>query len=184
MTSSLAQPLTAADEWLSPRSDSVAEAEAMADIHLARQEEVERLGKLVRVLEDLVRVPGTKFGIGLDSIVGALLPGVGDAITGALGLTLITAAVRRGVPRVVVVRMVANLAIDLVVGLIPVLGDAFDLLWRSNTRNLALLERHQGELVPQAKAADYALVGLAGAVLAATVAAPFVLLYMLLGAVF
>lgn len=184
MTSSLAQQLTPADDWLSPRGDSVAEAEAMADAHLARQEEVARLGKLVRVLEDLVRVPGTKFGIGLDAIVGVFLPGIGDAITGALGLTLITAAVRRGVPRVVVARMVANLAIDLVVGLLPVLGDAFDLLWRSNTRNLALLERHQGELVPKAKAGDYALVGLAGAVLAATVAAPFVLLYMLLGAVF
>ncbi|MEM6993133.1 MAG: DUF4112 domain-containing protein [Myxococcota bacterium] len=177
-----------AGPWLSPAPevhvDPVAEAEAMADTHLAKQEEVERVRNLVRLLDDVVRVPGTKFGIGLDALVGLVLPGLGDAITGALGLTVITAAVRRGVPRVVIARMVLNLAIDLLVGLVPVLGDAFDLVWRSNTRNLALLERHQGELAPQARASDYALVAVAATLVTATVAAPFVLLYMLLGAIF
>lgn len=166
------------------RVDPVREAEAMADAHLARQAEVARVGNVVRWLEDLVRVPGTKFGIGLDALVGMLVPGVGDAITGAVGMTVLTAAVRRGVPRVVVARMVLNLTIDLIVGLVPVAGDAFDVLWRSNTRNLALLERHQSELAPRARASDYALVGLAGAVVVGAVCAPFVLFFLLLGSVF
>jgi len=156
----------------------------MANTHLARTDEVERVGKVVRWLDDLVRVPGTKFGIGLDAIAGFFLPGVGDAITGTLGLTVISAAVRRGVPTVVIARMVLNLVIDLVVGLVPILGDTFDLFWRSNTRNFALLERHQGELEPKARAADYALVGIAAVSVVSAVVTPFVLLYLLAGAIF
>src|SRR5690606_40530037 len=62
-------------------------------------------------------------------------------------------------PRVVVARMLLNIGVDTLVGMIPVAGDVFDLLWRSNTRNLALLERHQGELEPGARASDYLWVG-------------------------
>lgn len=183
---STAEALTpsSASQWIEPQRDAVAEAEAMAEAHLARQEEVERVGALVRLLDDVVRVPGTKFGVGLDALVGFVVPGVGDAITGALGLTVITTAIRRGVPRVVVARMLGNLAIDLIVGLVPIFGDAFDLLWRSNTRNLALLERHQSELSPTARKSDYALVAVGVALVGAVVSAPFVLLYMLLGALF
>ena len=119
--------------------DAVAEAEAMADAHLARREEVERVGKVVRWLDDAVRIPGTKFGIGLDALLGFLLPGVGDAVTGAVSLTVLTTAARRGVPRVVLARMLLNVIIDVVGGLVPIVGDVFDVMWRSNTKNLALL---------------------------------------------
>ena len=181
MSAATALPTTYVPE---PRGDVVAEAEAMADTHLARQQEVERVGQMVRVLDDLVRVPGTKFGIGLDALVGFVLPGVGDAITAALGLTVITAAIRRGVPKVVIARMLVNLGVDLLVGAIPIVGDAFDLLWRANTKNLALLERHQNELEPRPRRSDYAMVALATTVVAAVAATPFVLLYLLLGAIF
>lgn len=165
-------------------SDAVREAEAMADAHLARQDEVERLAKLVRWLDGLVRVPGTKLEFGLDSILGLLLPGVGDALTGAVGLTVVVAAVRRGVPTIVIARMLMNLGIDTALGMVPVAGDVFDLMWKANRRNLELLERHQDELEPRGRAADYAIVGVATTLVLATVAVPFVLLGLLLGALF
>ncbi len=166
------------------RRDPVADAEAMAQTHLARTDEVERMGTVVRWLEDLIRVPGTKFGVGLDALVGFVLPGVGDAITGAVSLSLLVTALRRGVPRVVVLRMFLNIAVDVVGGLLPVVGDAFDLVWRSNVRNLELLERHQGELEPRARPGDYAIVAGAVAMVGAGVAAPILLLTWLLGLMF
>lgn len=156
----------------------------MADAHLAREEEVRRVGAVVRWLDDAVRVPGTKFGIGLDAALGFLLPGVGDAITGAVAFTVVFAAIRRGVPKVVVARMLMNIGVDTLVGLVPVAGDLFDLLWRSNTRNLALLERHHGELEPKARASDYVWVGAAATLVAATVAAPFAAAWWLFSAIF
>ena len=163
-----------AQEFLERRTDAVADAEAMAETHLARTEEVRRVGSLVRWLDDLIRIPGTKFGVGLDPILGAIAPGVGDAVTGAASLAVLITAVRRGVPTIVVARMVLNIAIDTIVGLVPIVGDVFDFLWRSNYRNMQLLERHDGELEPKARAADYALVlgalGLVGVSIAAPIA--------------
>lgn len=155
--------------------DAVADAERMADQHLARVEEVEKVGSVVRWLDDLVRVPGTRFGIGLDAILGFLVPGLGDLVTGAVALTLLRTAMRRGVPRVVMARMLVNIGVDTMVGLVPVVGDVFDLLWRSNTKNLALLERHQHELEPRSRAGDYAIVAAAAGFVAASIAAPIML---------
>ncbi len=163
-------------------SRAVVEAEAMADTHLARTAEVEKVGTVVRWMEDLVRVPGTKFGVGLDAMLGFVLPGVGDAVTGAVALSLLVTAMRRGVPRIVVMRMFLNIAVDVVVGLVPIVGDAFDLVWRSNVRNLELLERHQGELEPRARVGDYGIVASAAALVAASVAAPIFAIGWLLGA--
>lgn len=154
----------------------------MADRHLARTDEVAKVATVVRWLDDLVRVPGTKFGIGLDAIVGAVVPGLGDAVTGAVALTLLRTAVRRGVPRVVIARMFVNIAIDTLFGLVPVVGDVFDLLWRSNTRNLALLERHQGELEPRARTGDWMIVGAAATLVVGSVLAPLMLVAWLLSA--
>jgi hypothetical protein len=165
-------------------SDAVTEAEAMADKHLAREEEVRRVGALVRWLDDLIRIPGTKLGIGLDPLIGAIAPGVGDAVTGAASLAVLMTAIRRGVPTIVVARMILNIAIDTIFGAIPVVGDAFDILWRSNYRNLQLLERHQGELEPRARAGDYALVLGAVGLVAASVAAPIMLWMWMISAIF
>jgi hypothetical protein len=161
--------------------DVVAEAEAMADAHLARQEEVLRVGKLVRWMDDLVRVPGTRFGIGLDAILGFFVPVLGDLVTGAASIAVITAAQRRGVPRIVLVRMLLNVGIDVLAGMVPVVGDAFDLLWRANVRNLELLERHQGELEPRARKSDYMVVTAAVALAIAGVLAPIMALVWLVG---
>ena len=70
---------------------------------------------------------------------------------------------------------VATAVADILVSLVPVVGDVFDLLWRSNAKNLALLERHQHELEPRGRAGDYAIVAAAGALVAASIAAPIML---------
>ena len=77
-----------------------------------------------------------------------------------------------------------NIAIDSGLGMIPVAGDLFDLLWRSNTRNLALLERHQGELEPRARVGDWAMVGAATVVVVAGIAAPLFAIAWLLSLAF
>jgi hypothetical protein len=101
----------------------------------------QRFSVVSRVLDDLVAVPGTNLRVGLDPLVG-LIPIVGDAISGVVGLWLVGEAARFGVPRVVVVRMLLNTGVDLVLGFVPVLGDLFDIVSRSNRRNLELFRRH------------------------------------------
>ena len=98
----------------------------------------ENLDLLSHVLDDFIRIPGTSIRFGLDGIVG-FIPGVGDLIGGIASCIIIIAAWTRGVSYVTVSRMVANVAIEVVVGSVPVLGDMFDIAWRANRRNYALL---------------------------------------------
>src|SRR5580698_11575619 len=98
----------------------------------------ENLDLLSHVLDDFIRIPGTSIRVGLDGIVG-FIPGIGDLIGGIASCIIIIAAWARGVSYVTVARMVANVAIEVVVGAIPVLGDMFDIAWRANRRNYALL---------------------------------------------
>jgi len=83
-------------------------------------------------------LPGRRFGA--DAIIG-LVPGFGDLVSAGLGLFVVWRASRMGLPRIVVARMLVNSAIDLVVGAIPFAGDAFDLWFKANTRNLDLARR-------------------------------------------
>jgi len=97
---------------------------------------------LALIMDEFLRVPGTKFRIGLDPIIG-LLPGLGDtasAITSALALIY---AARSGLPKVVLARMAANILINELVGIIPGVGDAFSFWFKSNKRNYELLQRHR-----------------------------------------
>jgi hypothetical protein len=98
----------------------------------------ENLDLLSHVLDDFIRIPGTSIRFGLDGIVG-FIPGVGDLIGGIASCIIIIAAWVRGVSYVTVTRMVANVAIEVVVGSVPILGDMFDIAWRANRRNYALL---------------------------------------------
>ena len=94
-------------------------------------------------------------------------------------LLIVTVAVRRGVPGVVVNRMLLNVAIDALVGVVPLFGDVFDAAFRSNEKNLALLERHLGEH-RRPRLADYFVVGLAMAVVGSLVLLPPLLVLVLL----
>lgn len=101
--------------------------------------EVETLAWL---LDNSIPIPATGGRrIGIDALIG-FVPVVGDLASAGIGLFVVWRASRLGVPRVVVARMLANSAIDLTVGAIPVLGDAFDMWFKANTRNLRLLRHH------------------------------------------
>jgi hypothetical protein len=115
--------------------------------------------KLTRLLDDLIRIPGTGVGFGLDSLIGLVLPGAGDALTGVGSVALLFLALKRGVPSVVIARMVMNIGIDALVGTIPVVGDLFDVAWKANRKNLELLKLHDADPTRKPSTADYALVG-------------------------
>jgi hypothetical protein len=115
--------------------------------------------RLVTLLDDRFRIPGTDVRFGLDPIIGIIFPGVGDAVTGTGAIGLLTLALRRGVPRVVIWRMILNILIDTIFGSLPVIGDIFDVAFKANRRNLELVLAHEG---PEAKASvwDYLVVAL------------------------
>jgi hypothetical protein len=99
-----------------------------------------RARTLARLLDSAVKVPGTGVRFGADAILG-LVPGLGDVAGAALAGYLVLLAQRLGAPRAVVLRMLANVAVDTAAGTVPVVGDLFDVAYKANTRNLALLER-------------------------------------------
>jgi uncharacterized protein DUF4112 len=101
----------------------------------------ENLDLLAHILDDWFHLPGTKFRFGLDGIIG-LVPGLGDILGGLLSSILIFAAWMRGIPYVTLVRMVVNIGLDVLVGSIPLFGDIFDIAWKANRRNYALVQRH------------------------------------------
>ncbi|GGG89271.1 DUF4112 domain-containing protein [Edaphobacter dinghuensis] len=98
----------------------------------------ENLDMLSHILDDFLKIPGTSIRFGLDGIVG-VIPGIGDVIGGIASCIIIVAAWMRGVSYVTLARMVANVGIEVVVGSVPVVGDMFDIAWRANRRNYALL---------------------------------------------
>ncbi len=112
---------------------------------------------LARLLDDAIAIPGTSFRIGIDPLLG-LVPGLGDALAAALAGWLLVSAARLGAPRAVIARMGLNVAIDFLIGLVPGAGDLLDFFWKSNRRNLALLEewRARPEAVARASAARVA----------------------------
>ena len=95
------------------------------------------------LLDEAFVIPGTGIRFGLDGIIG-LVPGLGDVVAGLLSLVIPVAAWVRGVPYITLTRMAMNLGIGVLVGSIPVLGDAFDIAWKANRRNYRLLTRHLG----------------------------------------
>lgn len=100
------------------------------------------LNLLVRVSDDGLRVPGTPVRVGLDAILGALLPGAGDALGGVTAAVVMFVAWQRGAPREVLFKMLRNAGADIAFGAIPVVGDVFDLGFHANRMNLDLLEEH------------------------------------------
>jgi hypothetical protein len=106
-----------------------------------REERIARVEALALLLDTAFIIPGTNLRFGFDALIG-LVPGIGDALTTALSLWLVKEAHALGAPVHLIGRMLGNIAIDGVVGAVPLLGDAFDLVWKSNRRNLYLLRRH------------------------------------------
>lgn len=99
------------------------------------------LAWLAELLDSRWRIPGTSWRFGLDAVAG-LIPGAGDLVAGLAGATILFAAHRAGVPNHILARMIGNIALDTVIGSIPVLGSIFDVFYKSNKRNLRLYEEH------------------------------------------
>jgi hypothetical protein len=101
----------------------------------------QRVEALELLLERSFHIPGTKIPVGLDSIVG-LVPVLGDVVTAAMGAYMVWEARNLGMSKFQLMRMAANVGIDTALGAIPLAGDAFDFLWRSNSKNLRIIKRH------------------------------------------
>jgi Domain of unknown function (DUF4112) len=105
---------------------------------------VRRLQRLAYLLDDRFNLPGTGTRIGLDGIF-SIIPGVGDVATGVVTAYIIAEAYRLGVPTSTLARMGWNLGVDVLFGSVPVLGTVFDIYWKANRKNIALLLRHLEE---------------------------------------
>ncbi len=130
--------------------------------------------KLAHLLDNAFRVPGTNLRFGVDAILGAVAPGLGDVATGGLGTYLFFVALRRGVPLAIIARMALNVLIDTVVGSVPVLGDVFDFAWKANAKNLELIREHAGRRGPPS-VLDYLFLSIFAVVVLAIVLAPLAL---------
>jgi hypothetical protein len=100
-----------------------------------------RIEAMEQLLERSFVIPGINRAIGLDALAG-LVPVLGDVITAAMGAYIVWEASNLGMPKWKLWRMAGNIALDTALGAIPIAGDLFDVLFRSNTRNLKIVRRH------------------------------------------
>ena len=137
------------------------------------------LEALTRLLDDVFCIPGTSIRFGIDPIIG-LIPGIGDLITGLASFVIIFAGWQRGLPRVTITRMVANVAIDTLLGSVPVVGDIFDVAWKSNRMNLKLMQRESAGASKKHTVVDALFLLAIGMAVLALVAAPFAVIWLIL----
>ena len=134
-----------------------------------------------RLLDSAMVVPGTSFRFGLDPILG-LIPGIGDLVSPLFTIGVIWQARDLGIPKVVQLRMIFNVAIDTLLGMVPLAGDLFDFAWKANDMNLALLDRHARE-EHRPSSGDWLFVSGMVLILAVIAVMPFFLLGWLLSGV-
>jgi hypothetical protein len=125
------------------------------------------------MLDSAFAVPGTSYRVGLDPILG-LVPGLGDLVSPLFTIGILWQARELALPRIVQLRMIVNVAIDSLVGAVPVVGDLFDFAWKANNKNLALLERHAQEDRP-ASTGDWLFVVLMVTLVVLAAVIPFVI---------
>jgi hypothetical protein len=106
-----------------------------------KAERLARIDRLARIMDTAFAIPGTRIRFGADTIIG-LAPGVGDLVTQAVAAYIIYEAHRLGVPRHKLLRMGGNLAVDTVIGAVPLLGDVADMFFRANKRNMRIIREH------------------------------------------
>lgn len=103
-------------------------------------ERLQRVERLARWMDARWTIPGTRWRMGLDGIMG-LVPGIGDTLGALIACYIVYQAQELGAPRSLRMRMAANILIDLMVGSVPLVGDIFDVAWKANLRNLRLLQK-------------------------------------------
>lgn len=140
--------------------------------------EVAQAKKIAEIMDSLFVIPGTKWRIGLDPVLG-LIPGFGDFVSNAIGLYPILLGMKYRISKAIIMRMVVNLAGDYLIGSIPLIGDLFDALFKANRKNTDLLER--GLMEPgRTKGLSVLFLLFIGLVLTSILVAPLVLLILLL----
>ncbi len=115
--------------------------------------------RFARLMDEAIAIKGTPFKVGLDALLG-LIPGVGDIIGGLLSTWIVIGGLRHRVPARIILRMILNIAIDLLGGAIPVAGDVFDFLYEENVKNMRLLEKHRDRRRPPRSTAAIAFVAM------------------------
>ena len=115
-----------------------------------------RIRRLSRLMDTAIGIPGTKFRIGLDPIMG-LIPGAGDVVSTAFSAYIIYLATRFGLPKEDLKKMIFNIGLEAAVGTVPLIGDLFDAYYKSNIRNLAILEQHLQATQPEIEELDSAI---------------------------
>ena len=115
-----------------------------------------RLRRISHLLDNAIPIPGTKYRIGLDPILG-LIPGGGDLLGSIFAGYIVFKSAQMGVPQETLVQMAANIVFDTVAGTVPVAGDLFDVAWKANVKNIELLDAHLGS-PEQGKKADWLFV--------------------------
>lgn len=129
-----------------PRKSSAQEAEweVLPPEEKKRRAQVEPLFKWIALfMDDLVRVPGTKLRFGIDPLIG-LIPGIGDTGSAMVSAVALIQAARYGLPKIVLARMSVNILLNELIGIVPIVGDAFSFWFKSNARNHAILKQHAG----------------------------------------
>lgn len=106
-----------------------------------RADSLARIEALANLMDSAVVVPGTRLRVGLDSVIG-LLPGIGDVLSAVVSSYIVWEARQLGLPRWKLARMIGNVALDTTVGAIPVIGDVLDVFYKSNRRNLRIVQEH------------------------------------------
>lgn len=109
-------------------------------------ETLTRVRNLARLLDSSIALPGG-YRIGLDGLIG-LVPGIGDAAAASISAYIVIQAARLGASTTTLIRMMGNILLELIIGIVPVVGDLFDFVWKANNRNVALLERNLDRLEP------------------------------------
>lgn len=104
-------------------------------------EKLVRLRQLSKNLDESFTIPGTNIKFGMDALLG-LVPGGGDLVSGVFSLYLLRAAIKMKLPKRAIISMLVNILVDTTIGIIPVAGDIFDIFWKSNKRNLKIIEKH------------------------------------------
>ena len=127
---------------------------------------LEPLRTVARWMDHAVRIPGTSVRLGLDAVFG-LFPGIGDALGAVVSAWFLVEGIRLGAPPALLARMGMNIGIDALLGAVPLLGDLFDIGWRANARNLALLEGHMADPHRTRRRSAWVVAGSASAVAAA-----------------
>lgn len=107
------------------------------------QATIKRIDRLAYWLDNSIKLPGINYRIGYDALIG-LVPGVGDAVALGLSAFIVWEAARVGAGRTALVRMIGNVALEMLVGAVPVLGDLFDATYKANARNINILYEHLG----------------------------------------